>query len=72
MNLPLTDTDYMEAWEGMHPTENRHRFSSTKYNQVEVVAELRLLSTELTISVDILGKIQNSVRVLSQSLEEHL
>ncbi len=38
----------------------------------QVVAELRLLSTELTMSVDILGKIRDSVHVLVLSLEEQL
>ncbi len=37
---------------------------------VQVQAELRLLSKELTISVDILGRIRDSVQELEQSLEE--
>ncbi len=37
----------------------------------QVAAELRLLSKELSMSVDILGKILDSVRVLEQSLEVH-
>ncbi len=39
---------------------------------VEVEAELRLLSKELTMSVDILGKIRDSVHVLELSLEDSL
>ncbi len=37
-----------------------------------VEAELRLLSKELSMSVDILGKIQNSVLVLQLSVEAQL
>ncbi len=36
----------------------------------QVQAELRLLSTELAISVDILGRIRESLAMLEQSLEE--
>jgi len=39
-------------------------------SMVQVQAELRLLSVELSMSVDILGKIRDSVHVLEQSLEE--
>ncbi len=41
-------------------------------SMVQVVAELRLLSKELSISVDILGKIRDSVLVLQLSLQEQV
>ncbi len=37
---------------------------------VQVQAELKLLSVELSMSIDILGKILDSVRVLELSVEE--
>ncbi len=42
----------------------------TNRNYREVTAELALLSKELKISTDILGRIQNSLHVLVQSLGE--
>ncbi len=69
MNRKLTESDYMEAWEGIHPME-KLQGNSNQMSYVQVAAEVRLLSRELTISVDILQRIQDSVHVLSQSLEE--
>ncbi len=39
--------------------------------KAQVVVELKLLSQELSMATDILGKIQSSAFVLAQSLEEH-
>ncbi len=44
---------------------------SSTPDYMAVVADLDLLFKELTISVDILGKIRDSVRVLELSLEVH-
>ncbi len=59
----------VEEWQEILPTGNGLRRSSIR-SLVEVEAELALLSKELTMSVDILGKIRDSVRVLEQSLGE--
>ncbi len=55
-------------------SERMHRFTvplkDTKSICLDqVVVELNLLSVELSMSVDILGKIRDSVRVLAQSVE---
>ncbi len=44
--------------------------TTTSKSWVQVQAELKLLSVELSMSVDILGKILDSVLVLEQSLGE--
>ncbi len=49
-----------------------HGKTSNQISLVQVEAELRLLSVELDLSVDILGKIRDSVRVLEQSVQEHM
>ncbi len=41
-------------------------------SMVQVVAELRLLSQELSMAIDISGRIRDSVHVLLLSLEERL
>ncbi len=43
--------------------------SNLSRDYIQIVAELGLLSRELTMSVDILGKIRDSVQGLEQSLE---
>ncbi len=55
--------------EKIHHMGSRRLLASTT-SYVEVEAELRLLYKELTMSVDILGKIRDSVLVLQLSLEE--
>ncbi len=54
---------------------NQHKALSKVSNPislVQVVAELRLLSKELDISVVILGRIRDSVHVLELSVQEHM
>ncbi len=59
------------------PLEKMHLFTHPlkdieSKSMVQVVAELRLLSQELTMSKDILEKIRDSVLVLQLSLEEQV
>ncbi len=71
MNQSKMDWEYtLEESEKIHPMVNKLDCSNHSLNLEQVVVELRLLSMELTMSVDILGRIQNSVHVLVQSLEE--
>ncbi len=57
----------VESQEIHHMVSKQLSASTTSYQEVE--AELRLLYKELTMSVDILGKIRDSVLVLGLSLE---
>ncbi len=69
MNPSWMNWEYtLEESEKIHPTVNRQ--DCTSRNLEEVAVELRLLSQELTMSADILGKIRDSVHVLQLSLEE--
>ncbi len=71
MNQYKTEPEFMveESEKTLHMV-NHLRNSSTILLDGAVV-ELRLLSKELSMSVDILEKIRDSVLVLEQSLEEH-
>ncbi len=69
MNRLLKDSLCTQDWGEIVRMESRRVNSNTSRNLVEVEAELRLLSVELSMSVDILGKIRDSVHVLQQSLE---
>ncbi len=53
--------------EKIAPTEKAPLYSNRNY--FAVVADLGLLVQELTISVDILGRIRDSAQELAQSLE---
>ncbi len=72
MNQYKTTPEYsVEESVKIPPMESKLDNLGRRLNYQEVVAELALLSQELTISVDILGKIRDSVRVLELSLEVH-
>ncbi len=66
-----TEPEYSveEKSERMHPSIAQSRDIKLRYMD-QVVAELRLLSKELDISVDILGRIRDSEHALLQSLED--
>ncbi len=70
MTLYSTEPEYIleEKSEKMH-----HSFRQSKdtklTSMVEVAAELRLLSQELTMSVDILGRIRESLVQLQLAVE---
>ncbi len=59
----------VESRETLHMVNGLH-LSNTVLDYLQVEVELALLSKELTMSVDILGKIRDSVHVLEQSLRE--
>ncbi len=70
MNPWSTVPEYsVEESEKIPLTEKLQDYTN-QISLVQVQAELSLLSKELSISVDILGRILDSVRVLEQSLEE--
>ncbi len=70
MNQYSTTPEYSVVQsEKMHHTVKAQLCASTVSYQ-EVEAELRLLYKELTMSVDILGRIRDSVLVLQLSLQE--
>ncbi len=58
-----------ENSERMHPFIHQSNRMATR-SITEVVAELRLLSQELNMSVDILQRITSSVHALYQSVSE--
>ncbi len=66
-----TEPEYSveEKSEGINQQWVLSKASSPNY--MAVVADLDLLYQELNISVDILGKIRDSLRVLELSLEAH-
>ncbi len=66
-----TEPEYsvVEKQEGINQQWVPSKTSSPDY--MAVVADLDLLYQELNISVDILGKIRDSLRVLELSLEAH-
>ncbi len=71
MNQSKMDWEYtVEESEKTHPMVNRLDSINLISSMVEVVAELRLLSQEVDISTITLRRIRDSLRVLSQSLEE--
>jgi len=68
MNQYSTEPEYtLEESEKIHLMGNK--LDSSGRNYMAVRADLDLLYQELNISVDILGKIRDSVRVLELSLE---
>jgi len=69
MSQYKTEPEYsVEESVKTHPMENKLGCSNRSYLAVQ--ADLALLYQELNISVDILGKIRDSVHVLEQSLVE--
>ncbi len=69
MNQYKTEPEYiLEQSEKMHLTEKQPGYLIRDYQEIK--AELALLSQELNMSVDILGRIRDSVRVLELSVQE--
>ncbi len=69
MNQYSTESEFsVVESERIPPMESRQDSSDRRYTAVQ--ADLALLFQELNISVDILGKIRDSVHVLEQSLQE--
>ncbi len=70
MNQYSTEPEYSveKPLERISPISVRSEDTSSK-SWDQVVAELRLLSKELSISQDILGRIRESLEQLSQGLE---
>ncbi len=71
MNHPSVEPEYTletPLEKTLHSTHLSKAMASS--SMVQVAAELRLLSKELSMSVDILGRIRDSVHVLELSLEE--
>lgn len=65
---PSTRPEYSVAESVETPPMEKHR-SCSDLNFEEVVAELALLSREVTMSVDILERIRESLDRLQQALE---
>ncbi len=73
MNQYSTEPEYtVKESERIHLTESQPVNTAQRYHMVEVVAELALLSKELDMASDILGKIRDSVHVLVLSLPEQV
>ncbi len=70
MNQYSTTPEFSVEESERIPLMGKLRASSVP-DYMAVVADLDLLYQELNISVDILGKIRDSVRVLELSLEVH-
>ncbi len=70
MSQPSTVPEFIvQESEKIHRME-RVQLSADMTSYQEVEAELRLLYKELSMSVDILGRIRDSVLVLELSLQE--
>ena len=67
---PEPEYSVVESGKTLHMVSKPLCSSTTSYLEVE--AELALLYKELTMSVDILGKIRDSVLVLELSLQERV
>ncbi len=71
MNQYSTEPEYtVEESEKIPHMESKQDSSGQDYTAVE--EDLHLLYHQLGISIDILGKIQDSLRVLGQSLREQV